>query len=77
MPACHAGGRGFESRPDRLRPTELLFLKVKLGFFVFRAKKKKCFEHESGQVAKEKILLHLPACHPQRVGDGFESRPDR
>jgi hypothetical protein len=22
MPACHAGGRGFESRPDREKPEE-------------------------------------------------------
>ena len=28
IPACHAGGRGFESRPDRKKPSELD------GFFV-------------------------------------------
>jgi hypothetical protein len=26
MPACHAGGRGFESRPDRERASVLLKL---------------------------------------------------
>ena len=26
MPACHAGGRGFESRPDRRKGVKPLFL---------------------------------------------------
>ena len=30
-PACHAGGREFESRPDRLRPTKQ---KPRRAFFV-------------------------------------------
>jgi hypothetical protein len=30
MPACHAGGRGFESRPDREKPEE-----KSSGFFRF------------------------------------------
>ncbi len=31
MPACHAGGRGFESRPDRLKPCKSMIY----GAFAF------------------------------------------
>ena len=35
MPACHAGGRGFESRPDRQeKPGEYHYSP---GFFIFHA----------------------------------------
>ena len=33
MPACHAGGRGFESRPDRLKSQDC----YDLGFFVIHS----------------------------------------
>ncbi len=33
MPACHAGGREFKSRPDRKKPETTI--QVVLGFFVF------------------------------------------
>ena len=37
IPACHAGGRGFESRPDRKNPQNIcfedFFLKVKVNLY--------------------------------------------
>jgi hypothetical protein len=30
MPACHAGGRGFESRPDRKFPLNRTYLRLNL-----------------------------------------------
>ncbi len=36
MPACHAGGRGFESRPDRQLKVEMVF-RFWLGSSVGRA----------------------------------------
>ena len=44
MPACHAGGRGFESRPHRQRREEnekfLAAMRVSHSFFVYDTKKK-------------------------------------
>ena len=40
MPACHAGGRGFESRPDRKKAQSL----VRLGFL--QLKKRIIFSHQ-------------------------------
>ncbi len=66
IPACHAGGRGFESRPLRQ-----LFKKGCSSSILF-VSLSSCFEQHRGAVVQ---LVRIPACHAG--GRGFESRPLR
>ncbi len=55
IPACHAGGRGFESRPDREKPSTQVggFFSFKNYLNLFRlkltARKFKSFKKMNGQ----------------------------
>ena len=55
MPACHAGGRGFESRPFRKKPSDL-FLKAFLLEFelVFGLQKNK---NINSRISKKKLYI--------------------
>ena len=65
IPACHAGGRGFESRPYRQKQTCEIILQVSFTQIQFGDK-------PNGVVVQ---LVRIPACHAG--GRGFESRPYR
>ncbi len=66
MPACHAGGRGFESRPFRKRSLNLyklrLFCFLPIDVIVLNhsnLSSKKYFKWYSGSYAFEKEILAL------------------
>ena len=55
MPACHAGGRGFESRPDRKKASKRGFFDLlsSLSYSILENKQEQVFE-----IAEPDLVLY-------------------
>ena len=72
MPACHAGGRGFESLPHRRKPHKNVGVQqlVRLFFCSANSGFNDKFNKEVGLTLYEECTFHLPREHLQEPDGG-------